>query len=82
MSCNWAPGGANIDLTGTPFEVAPDQFVAKGYLPNGTIQYSSGNQVVNVTGGGNCGWTGPLAADNPFNQRGSFQIDLIYKATP
>lgn len=82
MSCNWAPGGANIDLTGTPFEVAPDQFVTKGWYPNGSNQYSSSNQVVDITGGGNCGWTGPLAADNPFNQRGSFQIDLRYKTTP
>jgi hypothetical protein len=52
---NSKTGTANIDLRGTPFAVAPDQFSAQGSTPAGTATYSANNQVVDLTGGGNCG---------------------------
>jgi hypothetical protein len=48
-------GTATVDLTGTAFAVATGQFAAQGWDPAGTATYSSGNQVVNLTGGGYCG---------------------------
>jgi hypothetical protein len=48
-------GTANVDLTGTAFTVAAGQFSAQGWAAAGTATYSSGNQVVNLTGGGYCG---------------------------
>ncbi len=48
-------GRANIDLTGTPFAVN-DTFVPDGYRPAGTATFSSDDQVVDLTGGGYCGW--------------------------
>jgi hypothetical protein len=60
MSCGTTQteGKANIDLQGTPFEVIPGQLMVRGNEAFGSITYSQGNQVVNQTGGGNCGWTG------------------------
>ena len=55
-----ADGRANIDLTGTPFAVATDQFVTTGFLQGGSADYSSNDQIVNLTGGGNCGGTVPV----------------------
>lgn len=52
-------GRANIDLTGTPFAVAADQFVVLSTVPNGTITYSADDKVVDLTGGGYCGDTLP-----------------------
>ncbi|MCY1010799.1 GON domain-containing protein [Nannocystis pusilla] len=48
-------GRANVDLTGTPFAVEQDQFVVWGSEPAGTVTYSAGDQVVELTGGGYCG---------------------------
>lgn len=50
-----AKGKANIDLSETPFAVRPNQFSVKGSLPIGNAIYSSMDQVVNLTGGGDCG---------------------------
>ncbi|ATB36475.1 hypothetical protein CYFUS_001890 [Cystobacter fuscus] len=49
-------GRSNIDLTGTPFGIVPGQFLVSGYHPAGSITYS-GSQIVNLTGGGYCGFT-------------------------
>jgi hypothetical protein len=63
MSCDsTASGTASIDLTGTPFAVMTGQFDGGGYEPVGSATYSQSNQVVRITGGGDCGWFGPGAA--------------------
>ena len=65
MGCagTWTPNAhTRIDLTGTPFAV-DDMFVINGYLPNGNAVFSSNNQIVDIMGGGDCGWTAPMAQD-------------------
>ena len=80
MSCNSQPSGlANIDLTGTPFFVAAGEFQTGGNAASGTTTYGSGGQVVNLTGGGYCGWNAAPGAHNPFNDAGGFQLDLEYR---
>jgi GON domain len=68
FSCD--PGGfsgrANIDLTGTSFAVV-DSFTAQGAGPVGTVKFLS-PQVVNLTGGGYCGWEAPALTYNPFDR--------------
>eukprot|EP00927_Polykrikos_kofoidii_P065795 TRINITY_DN61511_c0_g1_i1.p1 TRINITY_DN61511_c0_g1~~TRINITY_DN61511_c0_g1_i1.p1 ORF type:complete len:302 (+),score=35.90 TRINITY_DN61511_c0_g1_i1:60-908(+) len=51
-----------IDLTQTPYKVPPGAFKHAGYLSAGTWKYSEDDQVVDLTGGGYCGWTAPLEA--------------------
>lgn len=82
MSCdNSASGLGNIDLTGTPFAVASNEFVQGGNNGAGSSTYSSGGQVVSLTGGGFCGWTSSTPGTfNPFNQAGTFQLQLQYRA--
>ena len=59
----WIPDAhSRIDLTGTPYAV-DDMFVINGYLPNGNVTFSSNNQVVDIWGGGDCGWTAPVVQD-------------------
>ena len=82
MACidwNNAAGKANIDLTGTPFAVA-DTFVVGGFQSAGSSVFNAGNQVVNITGGGYCGWNAPHpGAFNPFTfGPGTFNLDLTY----
>jgi hypothetical protein len=80
MSCNQAPSGlGNIDLGGTSFKAAPNAFMQAGTNYSGTNIYSSADKVVNLTGGGYCGWTSPTPYTlDPFNQRGGFQLALVY----
>ncbi len=80
MSCdNSASGVGNIDLGGTPFAVATSAFQQGGSLGTGTSTYSGGNRVVNLTGGGYCGWTcSNPATFNPFNDAGDFQLSLVF----
>jgi len=54
-------GRANIDLRGTQFAV-DDAFQHRGWQSNGTWAFSNNNQVVQLTGGGYCGWTAPINA--------------------
>jgi Bacterial Ig-like domain (group 3)/MBG domain (YGX type)/GON domain len=49
----WAYG--NIDLTGTPFAVAPNAFLLEGWAPSGGAVYSAGGQVVNLSAIADCG---------------------------
>jgi hypothetical protein len=72
-----AAGLANIDLTGTPFAVN-DTFLTQGAAPAGAAVFSPSKQVVNVTGGGFCGWTVPEGGFNPINAFGTFQLQLRY----
>src|SRR5262249_2232821 len=63
-----ATGTANIDLSGTPFVLDDDNaFLGQGFLPGGSTTYSSDDQVVDLTGGGFCGWNAPAVLANPFN---------------
>jgi hypothetical protein len=80
MSCDDSPSGVgNIDLTGTPFEVAADEFLVGGADSSGSAVYSSNNRVVNLSGGGYCGWIcASPATFNPFNDAGDFQLALTY----
>lgn len=80
MSCDATDSGlANIDLRGTPFAVATGEFLQGGTANSGSSTYSSDNRVVDITGGGFCGWTcASPATFNPFNDAGDFQLALVY----
>jgi len=80
-SCQGSPsllGTANIDLTGTPFAVAPNQFGIAGAGATGNVAYSSNNQVVNLQGEGFCGWAAPNGSYNPYNAGGAGSITVVY----
>lgn len=85
MSCDGSASGVgNIDLTGTPFVVLTG-FCQGGFQPQGSSELSQNDQVVNLTGGGSCGWTGPAnpCPDNPFNGNGgTTKIQLGYRPAP
>lgn len=72
-------GIANVDLTGTPFKVI-DPFLVDGFRPAGTIAKSSSDQVVDLTGGGFCGWTASSAIENSLPNRPveGFRLDLAF----
>ncbi|WP_106392263.1 GON domain-containing protein [Enhygromyxa salina] len=57
-------GLANIDLQGTPFAVT-GEFCQGGFQPLGGATKSMNDQVVDLTGGGFCGWTTPTADPCP-----------------
>jgi hypothetical protein len=84
MSCDASPSGiGNIDLTGTPFAVAADEFEVGGAGSSGSATYSSDNRVVNLSGGGYCGWICATPSTfNPFNDAGDFQLALTYVPAP
>lgn len=76
-------GVGNVNLTGTPFQVS-STFEVGGYIPEGAATFSSGNQVVGLTGGGYCGWitTAPTLF-NPVNPSpGMYDLSLSCGATP
>ncbi|WP_224365597.1 LamG-like jellyroll fold domain-containing protein [Hyalangium versicolor] len=56
-----ANGQSNVDLTGTPFDILPEQFQTDGHLSDGVAVFT-GTQIVNMVGGGACG--GITAVDN------------------
>ncbi len=76
-------GVAGIDLRGTPFAVS-DAFELCGWFPAGSWTFSEGNQVVQLTGGGYCGWVQPAATAclaPPYNDAGGAQpiLELSYQ---
>lgn len=78
--CIWygsQAGTANIDLTGTPFNVN-DTFVPQGYGQAGSSTFSDSNQVVDLTGGGYCGDNEP--SDRSYLQLG--YTGTTYRAAP
>ena len=80
MNCDFGnPGLGNVDLRGTPFAVAPNQFAAVGYYASGEATYSANNQVVELWGRGECGWIAVQGADHPMNGRDSL-LQLQYVA--
>lgn len=88
----WAPYGtaagcgyenhyAHIDLTGTPYAVN-ESFVTEGYLANGNVAFSSNNQIVDLRGTGDCGFTVSATAWAHENETeatvtGGFHIHLV-----
>ncbi|MFO0572574.1 MAG: GON domain-containing protein [Polyangia bacterium] len=73
FNTNSSRGTGNVDLTGTPFAVAPNAFVTSGYIAAGSASYSSDSRIVSLTGGGFCGGTEVRkGAKNPFN------LQLLY----
>jgi hypothetical protein len=84
MSCTDAADGVgNIDLTGTPFSVT-DGFNVGGFDASGTAIPSPDNKVIDLTGGGFCGWITPNPPMfNPFNpQPGNFVLTLADSSVP
>jgi hypothetical protein len=76
-------GVAGIDLRGTPFAVS-DAFGDCGWFSAGSWAPSEGNQVVQLTGGGDCGWMQPAATAclaTPYNDAGGAQpiLELSYQ---
>lgn len=62
-----ADGRAKIDLRGTPYRV-DNTFATGGFEPAGTARIRARNQVVDLTGGGFCGWMMPAPVRfDPFN---------------
>ncbi len=74
-----ANGMANIDLTGTKFAVAMGALALGGSGPVGMTTPTPDGQVrvLNMTGGGSCGWNAPTGAFDPFNNSGS-PLQLVY----
>ncbi|ACY15569.1 S8 family serine peptidase [Haliangium ochraceum] len=67
MSCDQSASGvASIDLSGTPFAVA-GEFCQAGWRPQGASTPSQGGQVVEISGGGYCGWSAPSGQSCPYN---------------
>ncbi|HKS47229.1 MAG TPA: GON domain-containing protein [Amycolatopsis sp.] len=85
MSCvgpNNAAGAGNIDLRNTPYQVA-NAFVVGGFAATGSATVSPDNQVINLRGGGYCGWVTPAPAMyNPFNPSpGNYHLKLACAPT-
>ena len=80
MGCNRATNGvAQIDLSGTPFAVAPSAFLSQGANPLGNASYSNSNRMVSLTGGGFCGWQSPKPGiNNPVNTTPNIELQLEY----
>ena len=80
MSCTSpqsANGTGNIDLRGTPFQL-DNTFAVSGFEAVGSATVRSHRQVVNLSGGGYCGWITPSPAMyNPFNPSpGEYHLQL------
>jgi hypothetical protein len=80
MSCTKAQtanGVGNIDLRWTPFQVS-STFTVGGYMAKGSAVVTQNYQLVNLTGGGFCGWNAPTGAPfNPFNPKpGLYDLKL------
>ena len=74
---NWGSsyGQANVDLRGTSFAVN-DTWSLGGFQAAGTSNFSFNDQVVNVTGGGYCGWNHVTGTGDPT--AGGFYLTLEY----
>jgi hypothetical protein len=84
MDCTGAgslTGIGNVDLRGTPFSVAPAWFASPpgGASSVGTAAYTAENQIVDLTGGGDCGWEAPVGLIGaPYNTNGGPTLTLVY----
>jgi hypothetical protein len=80
MSCTApraANGTGNIDLRYTPFQVS-SAFTVGGSSAKGSATVTQGKQLVNLAGGGYCGWIAPAPGlYNPFNPKpGMYDLKL------
>lgn len=78
-----AAGVGNINLLGTPFKVADNFCLGGGDQVSGSAPTSGGDQVVDLTGGGYCGWlmACPSGTGNvPYNQGCTSALNLLYVA--
>jgi GON domain-containing protein len=80
MSCtapSAANGVGNIDLRWTPFQVN-NAFTVGGSNAKGSATVTQDKQLVNLTGGGYCGWIAPAPGlYNPFNPKpGMYDLKL------
>jgi len=70
-------GIAKIDLRGTPYAVS-DKFTNRGYMSAGSVKVSENGQVVDLRGGGYCGWIAPDEAKNETQaHEGGWYIQLV-----
>jgi len=72
---------AHLDLTGTNYKFN-ESFTVQGWLPGGTISFSSNNQVLDLMGSGQCGYTVGLSAyiaggEGTTLVNGGFYIHII-----
>lgn len=76
-------GVARIDLSGTPF-VVTSQFAIGGNNGAGTTTPMAGGRIVQVAGGGNCGWMAVVGTPfNPFNLSGArLVLQLAWSPEP
>ncbi|OLF08259.1 GON domain-containing protein [Actinophytocola xanthii] len=76
MACDLhnAFGRGNVDLRGTAFVLA-DTFRTDGFVPFGSVAAGPRDQLVDLVGGGYCGWIAPSpGAADPVNPRGRLPI--------
>jgi hypothetical protein len=76
-STSYADGTAKIDLRGTGYAV-DDTFNHSGYYSAGNATYSHNDQVVDLVGGGYCGWIAPSKCygDETKSHLGGWYIKL------
>lgn len=74
-------GVGNVDLRGTPFAVMGSACLG-GFIPFGSSLWSEADQVVDITGGGYCGWASvtPNCGFTPQAGGEGFTLQLRYDA--
>jgi len=78
MSCSTTLGQANIDLRGTSFALA-SVFTPSGASPAGVATFDAAKQVLDLTGGGLCGWSSTVETPaDPINYAHAWAIQLTY----
>ncbi len=81
MSCDGgASGEARIDLSQTPFVVEVD-FCQAGWQPEGGASSLMDGRIVEISGGGFCGWVGPAnpcPGGSPYNGLVGTTLPLAY----
>jgi len=91
----WAPYGtaagcgfehrfAHLDITGSNYKFN-ESFITAGYLAGGTITFSSNNQVLDIMGTGDCGFTVSSSAyaaggESASTVTGGFYVHIIRSA--
>jgi len=80
MSCDGTTSGlANIDLSGTPFNLT-QEFASQGTAASGgAAKQDAEGQVWDLTGGGGCGWVAPLGnIQEPVNNHAGYSLQLYF----
>jgi len=90
VSHDTAAGTANVDLRGTPFAVATEEtWVPGGFANAGTANFPADpdpanpphddRKVVNITGGGFCGYNSPGPQNGKAHLNGAYKLDLMWQ---